>query len=48
MPEITIRIDKWSRPQFIKSGQTFIGLVGAFDRVQRINADDTIRFNVHT
>lgn len=34
MPEITIRIDKWSQPQFIKSGQTFIGLVGACDRVQ--------------
>lgn len=50
MPEITIRVDKWSQPQFIKSGQTFIGLVGAFDRVQRINAetDDTIRFHVYT
>jgi len=42
MPEITIRIDKWLQPQFIniKSGQTFIGLVGAFDRVQRINAEN--------
>lgn len=49
MPEITIRVDKWSQPQFIKSGQTFIGLVGAFDRVRRINAetDDTIQFHVY-
>jgi len=42
MPEITIRVDKWLQPQFIniKSRQTFIGLVGAFYRVQRINAEN--------
>jgi len=42
MLEITVRVDKWLQPQFIniKSGQTFIGLVGAFDRVQRINAEN--------